>query len=101
MMKRLLSLVSALSLSMTLWAAGAQVVEIPVTGMTCPFCVYGTQKKLSHLEGVASAEVSIKNHRARITMQPGRQADLMAIRRAIREAGFTPGEARVQPVSGQ
>ncbi len=73
------------------WAAEPQVVEIEVTGMTCPFCVYGTEKKLNKLPGVDAAEVSLKNKMARIVMAPGKSADLEAIRAAITDAGFTPG----------
>lgn len=73
----------------------AQVVEIEVTGMTCPFCVYGTEKKLNKLPGVDAAEVSLKNKKARILMKPGEKAEIEAIRKAIVDAGFTPGEATV------
>ena len=98
----MMKLFSTLLLSLTLLlpaallAADAQVVDIEVTGMTCPFCVYGTEKKLGKLPGVEKAEVSLKQKRARIVMQPGSDADLDAIRKAITEAGFTPGEARVE-----
>ena len=74
------------------WADEPQVVDIEVTGMTCPFCVYGTEKKLSKLPGVDKAEVSLKNKQARIVMKPGESADLEAIRKAITAAGFTPGK---------
>ncbi len=76
----------------------SQLVEIEVTGMTCPFCVYGTEKKLNKLPGVVSAEGSLKNRKALIHMKPGESADLGAIREAITDAGFTPGEVTVQPV---
>ncbi len=79
------------------WAGTPQVVEIEVTGMTCPFCVYGTEKKLNKLQGVESADVSLKNKRARIVMKQGESADLEAIRKAIVDAGFTPGGVILQP----
>ncbi len=79
------------------WAGAPQVVEIEVTGMTCPFCVYGTEKKLNKLQGVEAADVSLKNKRARIIMKQGESADLEAIRMAIVDAGFTPGEVILQP----
>ncbi len=72
-----------------------QVVEIEVTGMTCPFCVYGTEKKLTDLPGVDKAEVSLKAKKARIVMTPGKKADIETIRQAITEAGFTPGDVTV------
>ncbi|MBL3600578.1 MAG: heavy-metal-associated domain-containing protein [gamma proteobacterium endosymbiont of Lamellibrachia anaximandri] len=79
------------------WAGTPQVVEIEVTGMTCPFCVYGTEKKLNKLQGVESADVSLKNKQARIVMKQGESADLETIRKAIFDAGFTPGGVILQP----
>ena len=79
------------------WADGRQVVEIEVTGMTCPFCVYGIEKNLNKLQGVDFVEVSLKNTKARIVMTPGTSPDLEAIRKAIVDSGFTPGKSTVRP----
>jgi len=63
-MIRVLALLTGLLLFVPLsWAEEPQVVEIEVTGMTCPFCVYGTEKKLHQLPGVEEAEVSLKSKR--------------------------------------
>lgn len=97
-MFRVIALFISLSVLIpTVWANEPQVVEIEVTGMTCPFCVYGTEKKLNKLPGVEAAEVSLKNKKARIVMTPGKTADLEAIRKAVIDAGFTPGTATVHP----
>lgn len=93
-----LGLIGSLLFTPAVWADTAQVVDIGVSGMTCPFCVYGTEKTLSRLPGVATAEVSLEHKRARVLMQPGQPADLKAIRQAITDAGFTPGEASVHAV---
>jgi len=47
---------------------------------------------LKKLAGVRQAEVSLKNSRARIELEPGQTPDLAAIRQAIIDAGFTPGD---------
>lgn len=98
-MKPIISLLTSLLLLTVSpgWARAQQVVEIEVTGMTCPFCVYGTEKNLNKLQGVESADVSLKNKRARIVMKQGESADLEVIRKAIVDAGFTPGEVIFQP----
>lgn len=101
-MNRMLALlIGVLMLSPPSWADEPQVVEIQVTGMTCPFCVYGTEKKLNQLPGVDKAEVSLKAKKARIVMTPGKRADLDAIRKAIVEAGFTPGEVTLDTATGK
>ena len=86
----------------TLWAAGTkpgaaeqQVLEIQVKGMTCPFCVFGIEKNLGKLPGVAKAQVSLETKKARVVMQPGQAPDEARVRRVIVDSGFTPGEASV------
>ena len=68
------------------------VIDLQVTGMTCPFCVYSVRKSLEQLPGVDSAEVSLDDERARITLKDGAQVDIPAIHKAIVDAGFTPGK---------
>jgi len=70
------------------------VLEIDVQGMTCAFCVDGLHASLKKLAGVRKAEVSLKKSRARIELEPGQTPDLAAIRQAIIDAGFTPGDVR-------
>jgi copper chaperone CopZ len=95
-MNRFLLLLSMLSLfSVNALAIDQQTIEIEVTGMTCPFCVYGTEKKLKKLDGVANVDVSLSKKKARIVMEEGKSADINAIKKAITDAGFTAGEAHL------
>ncbi|MFQ5644307.1 MAG: heavy-metal-associated domain-containing protein [Thiogranum sp.] len=96
-MDRVIALFSGMLMFVTLaQAAQPQLVEIEVTGMSCPFCVRGTEQKLEELPGVASAEVSLESGKAIVHMKPGEKADPDAFREAITDAGFAPGEVRVQ-----
>ena len=81
--------------SVNAFATDRQTIEVEVTGMTCPFCVYGTEKKLRELEGVEKVEVSLAKKKARVIMQEGQTADIMAIKKAITDAGFTAGVAHI------
>lgn len=94
-MKKILLLISLLTLSPILWAETSQVMEISVTGMTCPFCAYGIEKNLKKLTDVKQAEVNLEKNKARIIMEPGTSPDEAKIREAITNAGFTPGDTRV------
>ena len=67
------------------------VVEIDVQGMTCSFCVEGLHKSLLKVPGVEGVEVSLKHSRARIEIDSEHEPDLEAIKQAIVDAGFTPG----------
>jgi len=73
----------------------SNVVEIEINGMTCAFCADGLDAKLNRLSGVRQAQVSLKKSRARIELEPGHTPDLAAIRQAIIDAGFTPGDLHV------
>jgi len=98
-MNRAIALFTALLLVLpTAWAAERETVEIEVNGMTCQFCVYGTEKNLGKLPGVEQANVSLDKKLARIVMAPGEHADLEAINKAIVDAGFTPGAVSVEQV---
>ncbi len=82
-----------LALTMTTFAhSETTVVEIDIQGMTCAFCADGLHSSLNKLEGVRQAEVSLKKSRARIELEPGQTLDLAAIKKAIVDAGFTPGD---------
>lgn len=91
-MKKLF-IIFLLSLSMAAFAeAESTIVEIEVQGMTCAFCADGLHSSLNKLTGVRQAEVSLKQSRARIELEPGQTLDLEALRKAILDAGFTPGD---------
>lgn len=79
----------------TLVVAGQQqVVTVEVKGMTCAFCVYGLTKNLKKIPDVQKAEVSLELKLARVTMMPGKKADIGIIKKAITKAGFTPGTVK-------
>ena len=70
----------------------ATSIELPVDGLACIFCVYGLVKKLNALPGVASADVSLQSRRARLILNEGAELEPDQLTRAIRDAGFTPGQ---------
>ncbi len=78
-------------------ADDATVVEIEVSGMICAFCVEGLHSSLLKLPGVEGAEVSLKHSLARIELDAGHEPDVAAIKQAIVNAGFTPGDVRETP----
>lgn len=89
-MKTLLRLILvALSVA---WAAAALAgpsYRLQVTGLACPFCAYGIEKKLSALEGVEYVETHIKDGAVIVTMHDGAKLNETAARKAVEAAGFT------------
>lgn len=98
MKKITLVLTSLLWLSIAAWAAEQVVVDIGVTGLACPFCVYSVEKNLGKLPEVDSVEVNLVANSARIVIKAGHEVDLEQIKQAIVKAGFTPGDATISMV---
>ena len=94
-MNKLLRLMLALLFSISL-VATAETLEIPIQGMTCPFCADGLHRKLGKLPGVEKAEVSLKLKKARLTLEAGASVDQEVVRKAIIDSGFTPGKVEVK-----
>jgi len=90
------ALISLLLLFLTLpvIAGDTRVAEVDVQGMACAFCVEGLRKTLSELPGVENATVSLKNNLARLELDSQSAPDADAIKQAVLDAGFTPGDVR-------
>ncbi len=59
-MKHILIVITGIFiLPLSLFAAGEQVIDIDIEGMSCKFCAYSVQKNLKKLPDVESASVSI------------------------------------------
>ncbi len=64
-----------------------QVIELPVSGMTCAACSTRLEKNLNRLEGV-SASVNLATEKARVEFDPA-LADPAAIAEQVRKTGFS------------
>ncbi len=69
--------------------ASAGEITFAVAGMHCATCSQTVEKKLSHLEGVRSAQVNFARERASVSYDPS-LTDPEAIFAAVTEAGYTP-----------
>ncbi len=70
-----------------------------VDGASCPFCAFGLEKRLGHIEGVAAVKIEMKAGKAIVTLKEGATVSAQALRQAVEEAGFTPREI-IFPPSG-
>ena len=69
--------------------AAANVYELEVDGLACPFCTYGVEKRLSTIEGVEKVDVELKKGVVIVTMTAGTALTENQAQRAVRDAGFT------------
>lgn len=78
-------------------------VTISVDGLSCPFCVYGLEKKLKKVKGVKTVKVELQNGLAVVTLKAGQPVDTektkAAFRAAVKKAGFTARKITVSPGS--
>ena len=63
--------------------------HIHVSGLACPFCVYGLERSLGTIPGVDSVAVDLKTGLVRISMNDGVALDEGVARETIMDAGFT------------
>lgn len=67
-------------------------VEIPVRGMTCAACVRHVERALAAVPGVVRASVNLLTERAAVELSPERPPGVEALREAIADAGYEPGD---------
>lgn len=64
-----------------------ETIDLKIEGMTCGGCVKSVTRVLTGLAGVASADVSLEEGRARVTFDPGK-AGIDALKQVIERAGY-------------
>ncbi|MDA2926067.1 heavy-metal-associated domain-containing protein [Acidobacteria bacterium AH-259-G07] len=77
-------------------AAQVKKVTIEVDGLTCPFCAYGLEKRLSKIEGVREVKIFVDQGKAELEARQEGLVDLQEVEPAVRKAGFTPRIIRVE-----
>lgn len=71
--------------------AGKQAV-VEIKGMSCPFCAYGAKKHLLALPGAKKVDVTLDQDQAVVDFAPDSNVTDDQIRKAVHDAGFTPGK---------
>ncbi len=61
----------------------AQQIIVRVDGASCPFCAFGLEKRLGHLDGVAEVRLEMKAGKAIVTLKPGAKVSEQALRQAV------------------
>jgi Cu+-exporting ATPase len=74
----------------------AELVRIPIEGMTCSSCVSRITRALRKLDGVESVKVDLGSHSAVVGFNGGRTS-LEVIAGAIRAAGYEASVAEATP----
>ena len=73
-------------------------VTVQVDGLACPFCAFNIEKRVKTMRGLdrtAPIATSIEAGEATFAWKPNVEFDPEVVRKAIREAGFTPRRIEV------
>ena len=83
-----LTILALASMATAALAAGPSY-QIEVAGLSCPFCAYGIEKKLTAIAGVERVETNIRAGTVTVSMKDGARLDRATAERAVKAAGFT------------
>lgn len=86
-MKRLLGIITALTILTTPAWAAIKTVTLSVPGMTCATCPITVKKALTKLSGVTKVEVDLKKLQAVVTYDDAKTT-VEALTRATANAGY-------------
>ena len=64
------------------------IVEMVVTGLSCPFCAYGLEKKLRTLGGLTKLEIEAGSGRVTLEFKDAGAPTEKLVRDSVRDAGF-------------
>lgn len=64
-------------------------VELKVKGISCPFCVYGIEKKLKKVEGIEAIQTNYKQSTIHLTRKGNVHLNLETLEKAVQDAGFS------------
>ena len=97
MKKSILLVAMTLFWSATLFAAGTQY-NLRVDGLSCPFCVYGIEKKLIRTEGVESVAIDLEKGLVIVKAKEGVTLSEPQFKQWVDDAGFTLRSMSEQPL---
>jgi copper chaperone CopZ len=94
MNRRTILLASILIIAAPFLLHAREKIRVRVDGLSCAFCAYGLEKKLSELKGVDSVKINIKDGTALLTLEEGISITDDTIKQAVKDSGFTPREIK-------
>ncbi len=86
--RKLILFTSFFLLPTSLWASRGNI-QIKIRGLSCPFCVYGVEKKLKHVQGIESVATNYRRGIALLKKKAKAEVDIAALTKAVTDAGFT------------
>ncbi|MCH7782073.1 heavy-metal-associated domain-containing protein [candidate division KSB1 bacterium] len=70
------------------------IVEVRVDGLSCPFCVYGLEKKMKKIDGILDLKIDFEKGLVTFSLKEGKSVDEKTIVKIVKESGFTAKEIK-------
>lgn len=64
-------------------------IALRVDGLSCPFCAYGLEKKITGIKDVRDYDVDMKEGKVFIRLKSDAQIEINSFYKVVEEAGFT------------
>lgn len=77
-------------------SAEIESATMQVDGMTCPFCIFGIEKKLKSVDEVKDAEANLRSATVDITFKENAVVSIKRLDKAVDNSGFTPGAIEIE-----
>lgn len=74
-------------------------ITVTVTGLSCPFCAYGLEKRFSKLDGLDSLRIDFKTGAVILIVRDGSRAPDARIRQLVKDGGFEATNIERSPLS--
>ncbi len=68
--------------------------QVTVSGLACPVCSYGLEKKLKQIEGIENLYIELKTGLVTFTMKEGKTVTEEVIKKKVIDAGYTLKEIK-------
>ena len=88
-----IAIVIMLASVVTLFAQTKQT-QMTVSGLACPVCSYGLEKKLKQIEGIENLNIELKTGLVTFTMKEGKTVTEEALKQKVKDAGYTVKEIK-------
>ena len=77
----------------TLFAQTKQI-QVTVSGLACPVCSYGLEKKLKQIDGIENLKIELKTGLVIFNVREGKTVSEAVIKQKVKDAGYTVKEIK-------
>lgn len=77
--------------------AAEKIMSLEVKGMSCPICAGAVERQIRRIPGVKNVQIHLSQGKA--TVVADESVTTEHLRKAVEEAGFTPGDIEKSEVS--